>query len=200
MATSGMSAVQKYAQRTNFPHVVHPDLLATIEQLNKTSGATQFGIVGFCWGGKIVIQALGSPDLVSKGLKAAASLHPSMLDTEDAEKCNGAVCLLPSKDEPEIVSGEFWEKIKGKKGVGERSVHKRFADMFHGYVFFRAQRETCRSSVLGLTPTGRAPFFVNRWCQTRGNFSDPTNKERAEEAIAMTAEFFKKELVGSPSL
>ena len=127
-----MTAVLKHAERTNFPNVVLPDLHATIDLLSKTAGATHFGIVGFCWGGKIVIQALGTPELVSKGLKAAGSLHPSMLDMEDAKKCNAAVCLLPSKDEPEIVSGEFWEAIKAKPGVGERSIHKRFADMFHG--------------------------------------------------------------------
>ncbi|KAI9007629.1 Alpha/Beta hydrolase protein [Hyaloraphidium curvatum] len=171
MVEKGPAAVQKYAQRTNFPGVVEPDLHAAIATLNKV-GCTAFGVVGFCWGGKICIQAVGTPALVAKGVRAAASVHPAMLEMSDAEKVGGAVCLLPSKDEPEIVSGEFWETIHKKEGVGARSVHKRFSDVFHG------------------------------WCQTRGNFSDPLNKQRAEEAVAMIADFFRKELVdgAAPSL
>lgn len=192
-----MTAVQKYAQRTNFPNVVEPDYFAALTKL-RSQGFQNFGTIGFCWGGKIVIQALGSPRLVERGLKAAASLHPSMLDMEDAEKCNGAVCLLPSKDEPEIVSGAFWETIKNKPGIGERSIHKRFDDMFHGWVYKRTIGVSIysdESDYLCFWVAG-----VRRWCQTRGNFSDPLNKQRAEEAVGMAAEFFKKELAGNASL
>jgi hypothetical protein len=62
-----------------------------------------------------------------------------------------------------MLQTEFLDILR-KKPFGSRVVHKRFDDMFHG------------------------------WVQTRGDFADAVNKARAEEAIRMCSDFFVKEL------
>ena len=58
-----------------------------------------WGIVGFCWGGKIAA-LVSQKDTI---FKAAAQCHPSLLSNEDAGKVEIPMCILPSQDEvPEV--------------------------------------------------------------------------------------------------
>ncbi|KAJ3332104.1 hypothetical protein HDU93_009337 [Gonapodya sp. JEL0774] len=108
---------------------VKGDLQKLVTYIKREYGATNIGIFGFCYGGKIVAKALAElyPDVSSGAL-----FHPSFLQVEDADVIKGPVCLLPSKDEAEVISTTFLDTLKAKP-FGSRVVHKRFTDMFHGW-------------------------------------------------------------------
>lgn len=74
------------------------DLQNVIDHYKK-EGATAFGIFGFCLGGKRSIQAVAELD----DIKAAALIHPALLEISDAEAVKSPVLFLPSKDEPDLV-------------------------------------------------------------------------------------------------
>jgi len=72
-----------------------PKVGKVVNALKQQRGIEAWGIVGFCWGGKIAT-------LLSQGeslFKAAASCHPAMVDPSDAEKLSIPFMMLPSKDE-----------------------------------------------------------------------------------------------------
>ncbi len=79
-----------------FDDKVKPDLAAALEVL-RGKGARKFGIVGFCWGGKV--STLASQD--ASTYSATASAHPSFLTVEDAAVVNAPILLLPSKVRPQ---------------------------------------------------------------------------------------------------
>lgn len=75
------------------------------EIVSKHSSIKEWGVVGFCWGGKIV-------NLTSQSgtkFKAAAAAHPAMVDPEDAPGVTIPYLMLPSKDEDKEAV-EKWEK------------------------------------------------------------------------------------------
>ena len=82
----------------SWENVVKRDLLNVIEHYRK-EGVTSFGVFGFCWGGKMSIQAVSEVD----DIKASALLHPAFLQNSDAETVKHPVIFLPSKDEPDLV-------------------------------------------------------------------------------------------------
>ncbi|RUS34906.1 hypothetical protein BC938DRAFT_477872 [Jimgerdemannia flammicorona] len=135
---------------------ISPDL-AKVKQYLTSSGFQSVGIVGFCWGAKIAITATGKDSWYA----GAALIHPSQLILEDAQKAQGPILLLPSKDEADL--SEFFDIIKSKP-FGAHSYHHRFDDMHHG------------------------------WVAARGNFTDPLNKQRATEALQLSADFFQQVL------
>lgn len=63
-------------------------------------GIEHIGYLGFCWGGKMA--ALTSIHLAQQ-IKAVALVHPYMVDANDATLAQRPWCLLPSKDEPDMV-------------------------------------------------------------------------------------------------
>lgn len=63
--------------------VVHPATVSVMEHMKEHRGAEVFGLMGFCWGGKIAMKAAAlGPD---SGIKATATVHPAMLSVELAE-------------------------------------------------------------------------------------------------------------------
>ncbi|KXS19931.1 alpha/beta-hydrolase [Gonapodya prolifera JEL478] len=138
---------------------VKVDLEKLIDWSKANLGAEKFGIFGFCYGGKIVVKSLAE---LLPPILAGATFHPSFLQIEDAEPIKGPLCLLPSKDEAEIISTDFLATLKAKS-FGDRVVHRRFSDMHHG------------------------------WNGTGGDFTNPLNKQRAEEAMTLVVDFFSKE-------
>ncbi|PFH59395.1 hypothetical protein XA68_12425 [Ophiocordyceps unilateralis] len=95
----------------------------------KNPSVSKLGIVGYCWGGKVValsIKAANNP------FSVAASLHPAMVDPADAEGISIPMMLLASKDEqPEAVQ-KFEGALKGPKLV------ETFSDQIHGWMAARA--------------------------------------------------------------
>jgi dienelactone hydrolase len=103
--------------------------------LLKALGATSIGGVGFCWGGHLIVKALG------EGLiKSGASPHPSKRITADeARVVKGPFCLLPTKDDGPLddIRAALDEDPERKA----KNVYHYFDDMHHGFVGARANFE-----------------------------------------------------------
>ncbi|KAJ2789692.1 hypothetical protein H4R20_007135 [Coemansia guatemalensis] len=102
------------------------DMLKATLALLRSEGTTEIGSVGFCWGARLSLSALGE----DCGIKAVSLVHPSMLTKEDFEKAKGPVLLLTSKDDPEFID-EF--AIVKNGPFGGLSYQERFVDRVHGF-------------------------------------------------------------------
>jgi len=102
-----------------------PEVLKEIE--TKHSNIKQWGVVGFCWGGKIVnlSSQQGTP------WKAAAACHPAMVDANDASGITIPFAMLPSKDEPKDDVEKWQQNIKTKNIV------EWFPNQVHGFMAAR---------------------------------------------------------------
>jgi len=99
-----------------------PDMVKAIEK--QYPDIESWGIVGFCWGGKIV-SLTTSKDSV---FKAAAECHPAMVDPSEAESIKIPLCMLASQDEPAEDVEKFKNNLKGEKHV------EIFKDQIHGWM------------------------------------------------------------------
>jgi len=110
-----------------------PGLLKEIEK--KYSSINTWGVVGFCWGGKIVSITTSTS---STPFTAAAECHPAMVDPSEAEGIKIPLALLASKDEPKGDVEKFEKNLKGEKHV------EIFSDQIHGWMAARADLEDSR--------------------------------------------------------
>jgi len=94
-----------------------------------------WGIMGYCWGGKVVELVTTSP---SNPFKIAAALHPAMLDATEAEKIPVPYILIASEEEPAETVKEFESKLKVPHHV------ETFADQVHGFMAARGDLENPR--------------------------------------------------------
>ncbi|KAJ2161844.1 hypothetical protein GGF46_001152 [Coemansia sp. RSA 552] len=92
----------------------------------KQSGVSSVGIIGFCWGGKLIVSALDELD----GLVGGAIVHPAPIPEGDIGKVKAPLMILPSKDEADF-TGEF-NTLKDKPFFSQCYM-ERFDDMFHGF-------------------------------------------------------------------
>ena len=93
-----------------------------------TTATPKIGALGFCWGGGIAMQAL------AEGLvDSAASPHPSFLTTDLMKRIQGPVCLLPTKDDTELL-----DMKEAAESTGHKVVYKYFDDVHHGFCSARA--------------------------------------------------------------
>jgi len=102
-----------------------PNVLKEIE--SKHSNIKQWGIVGFCWGGKIVNLSSqeGTP------FKAGAACHPAMVDPNDAPGITIPYAMLPSKDEDKDAVSKW------QQGVKTQNIVEWFPDQVHGFMAAR---------------------------------------------------------------
>lgn len=111
-----------------------PPLLSELNSKYSSGGKgfTGWGIVGFCWGGKIA--TLISKQLAGQPLsfKAALQAHPAMLDAADAEGLTVPHAMLASRDEPSDAVGKFVAALKGP-GIAET-----YPTMNHGWMAARS--------------------------------------------------------------
>jgi dienelactone hydrolase len=111
--------------------LTYDNLKPRIEQgiaILKGLGVTSIGGVGFCWGGGLVMNAM------AEGLIAAgASPHPSFLTTDVMSNVKGPVCLLPTKDD-----GELLDIKEAAESTGHKVVYQYFPDVHHGFCSARA--------------------------------------------------------------
>jgi len=140
--------------QTQWPQI-ESVLLKTIGFLRE-DGAKKFGVYGFCWGGKMAL-------LSTKLVGPAGIIHPAFLQTSDAAEVYAPILLIDTKDEDKAAIEEFIGEVK-KKPFGDKVVHKRYDDMFHGF------------------------------CAGRANYGDSANGKRAKEAYTELANFFKANL------
>jgi len=110
-----------------------PGLLKEFEKFN--SNIKTWGVVGFCWGGKIVSITTSTS---STPFKAAAECHPAMVDPSEAEGIKIPLALLASKDEPKEDVEKFEKNLKGEKHV------EIFGDQIHGWMAARADLDDSR--------------------------------------------------------
>jgi len=110
-----------------------PEILKAIE--SQYSSITTWGIVGFCWGGKIVSLTTST---TSTPFKAAAECHPAMVDPAEAENIKIPLCMLASGDEPKADVEKFEKNLKGDKLV------EIFGDQIHGWMAARSDLENPR--------------------------------------------------------
>lgn len=92
-----------------------------------------WGVVGFCWGGKIAtLLATDETPL----FKAAVQCHPAMLDPQDAESVKIPMALLASGDEDEKEVKEFGDRLKVENKFVET-----WKGQIHGWMAARADLE-----------------------------------------------------------
>jgi len=103
-----------------------------LDELKKENPSiTSWGIVGYCWGGKIV--ALSSQ--AGTPFKAAAVCHPAMVDPADAAKVTIPYAILPSKDEDKETCNKFMSELK------VTHVCEFFPTQVHGWMAARSNLE-----------------------------------------------------------
>jgi dienelactone hydrolase len=84
-----------------------------IDELKKSKGVDSWGIVGFCWGGKIVNLSSFEGTL----FKVAAAAHPAMVAGDDAKGIVIPYAMLPSMDEDKGEVEKWQQNIKAPNVV-----------------------------------------------------------------------------------
>ncbi|KAJ3409876.1 hypothetical protein HDV05_004176 [Chytridiales sp. JEL 0842] len=110
---------------------VKGDIKATQEYLKK-EGCANFGLVGFCWGGRNV--ALLTQDPV---FKAGAIVHPGNVTPEEAALVQAPLLVMPAQDDKAEVFDKVVEILRTKP-FGSKVVHRRFDDVPHGFCASRS--------------------------------------------------------------
>ncbi|KAF2257106.1 alpha/beta-hydrolase [Trematosphaeria pertusa] len=108
-----------------------PRIPKIVEELKKSKGVETWGMVGYCWGGKIV----NLSSMEGTPFKAAASCHPAMVAGDDAPGVTIPFAMLPSKDE----SKEDVEKWQ--QGIKVPHLVEWFPDQVHGWMAARGDLE-----------------------------------------------------------
>ncbi|KAF2810323.1 dienelactone hydrolase family protein-like protein [Mytilinidion resinicola] len=107
-----------------------PRVQKVVEELSG-KGIQSWGILGFCWGGKIV----NLSSLESTPFKAAVAAHPAMVAADDAPGITIPYAMLPSGDESKE-DVEKWEK-----GLKVPHLVEWFPDQIHGFMAARSNLE-----------------------------------------------------------
>ncbi|KAJ1335932.1 dienelactone hydrolase family protein [Microdochium nivale] len=94
-----------------------------------------WAILGYCWGGKVTTLVTSSNE---NPFKAAAVVHPAMVDPVDAEGIKVPFAMLASKDEPADDVKKFENALKVTKHV------EIFDDQIHGWMAARSDLEDKR--------------------------------------------------------
>lgn len=91
----------------------------------ESKGVKSIGMVGFCWGGKVVV--LSS---TRSKIKAAVGIHPSFLEPKDMDAVDCPQMFLPAGNDPPI--DPIWDAIQSKP-FSKSCEKKVFTDMAHGW-------------------------------------------------------------------
>ncbi|KFA47864.1 hypothetical protein S40293_06456 [Stachybotrys chartarum IBT 40293] len=104
-----------------------PDYVKAVKSTH--SSLERFGILGYCWGGKVVALAAKAD---TNPFAVAAVAHPAMVDPADAEGLSVPFILLASKDEDADAVKKFEDALKVPKYV------EIFGDQIHGWMAARS--------------------------------------------------------------
>lgn len=99
-----------------------------LDELESKHGIKEWGILGYCWGGKIV--NLSSQE--GTRFKSAVSCHPAMVDENDAPGIKIPFAMLPSGDEPKE-DVEKWQKA-----VKVKNIVRWYEKQLHGFMAARS--------------------------------------------------------------
>ncbi|KAF2098134.1 dienelactone hydrolase family protein-like protein [Rhizodiscina lignyota] len=123
----------EFFQTLAAPPKTLPRIPKVVEELKggAAKGISDWGIVGYCWGAKII--KLSSME--GTVFKAAAGVHPAMVDPADAEKITIPLVVLPSMDEDKDAIAKFEQNLKVPHSV------EWFPDQVHGFMAARSDLE-----------------------------------------------------------
>ncbi|KAB5562690.1 hypothetical protein GE09DRAFT_960491 [Coniochaeta sp. 2T2.1] len=107
------------------------------ELQEKNAGIKSWGILGYCWGGKVVSLVTSSSS--NNPFSIAAECHPAMVDPSEAAGIKVPFILLASKEEPVDKVKEFESKL----AVPAKHVET-FGDQVHGWMAARADLSDSR--------------------------------------------------------
>jgi len=129
-------ALGNFFQTTGAPPKTAAKVPGTVKEIEaKYDSIKTWGIVGFCWGGKIVSLTTSHS---STPFKAGAECHPAMIDPSEALNIQIPLCMLASGDEPAEDVKKFEANLKGEKHV------EIFGDQIHGWMAARANLDDKR--------------------------------------------------------
>lgn len=104
-----------------------PGLVEAAEKEN--SNLKSWGMIGYCWGGKMVSLIAGKE---GARFKAGVQTSPAMVDPADASNVKIPMMMLASKDEPADDVKKYEENLKVDKHI------ETFGDQLHGFMSARA--------------------------------------------------------------
>ncbi|KAF4971497.1 hypothetical protein FZEAL_9840 [Fusarium zealandicum] len=110
-----------------------PDYVKAIKEQDST--ISKLGLLGYCWGGKVVALATKAD---TNPFSIAAAIHPAMVDAEDAKDIKIPTILLASGDEPADEVKKFEDTLSVPKHV------EIFKDQVHGWMAARAELSDSR--------------------------------------------------------
>jgi len=105
-----------------------PDLVKTLSAANPQ--ITSWGVVGYCWGGKVISLAVSKPD--TNPFAVAGVCHPGMIEATDMAAVKVPFILLASGDESEDHVREAEKALTVPKHV------EIFKDQIHGWMAARS--------------------------------------------------------------
>ncbi|TID18683.1 hypothetical protein E2P81_ATG05664 [Venturia nashicola] len=130
-----MEYINSFLSANAAPNAIIPQMNGIMKSIEaKNPSIKSWGIVGFCWGGKMAALVSG-PDTI---FKAAAQCHPSLLDPKDAENVSVPMMVLPSGDEDVPTVVEFEKRLQAASYV------ETFEDMEHGWMTSKADFDNAR--------------------------------------------------------
>ncbi|KAF2664695.1 dienelactone hydrolase [Microthyrium microscopicum] len=126
-----------FFQERAVPSLSLSRLPGILSEVTETKGVKSWGALGLCWGGKVIMLSSGTEE--GLGWKAAAQVHPSLLDPEDAKTIKIPFAMLPSGEEDQSEVEKFGANLTGEK------VLETFHDMNHGWMGARANLQDQKS-------------------------------------------------------
>ena len=107
-----------------------PGILAEANKLSHSGKGFSggWGIMGYCWGGKIASLCAGKDSL----FKAAVQCHPAMIDANDAAAVTIPMAMLPSMDEDVDTCEKYKANLKTPH------LFEYYKDQIHGWMAARA--------------------------------------------------------------
>ncbi|KAF9892667.1 hypothetical protein FE257_001069 [Aspergillus nanangensis] len=110
-----------------------PDYVAALNTAYPS--ITSWGLIGYCWGGKVVELVLSSS---SNPFKIAAALHPAMVDPSGAESISVPYIMLAAGEDPKEAVQDFESNLTVPHHV------EIFEDQVHGWMAARADLSDSR--------------------------------------------------------
>ncbi|KAF2274189.1 dienelactone hydrolase [Westerdykella ornata] len=121
----------------NDPHGVAAALPEYVKALQAANPSIKsWGILGFCWGGKVVELVTSSS---SNPFTVAAVAHPAMIDPSSAEGISVPFIMLAAGEDPADAVEQFKNNLKVPNHV------EIFGDQVHGWMAARADLSNARS-------------------------------------------------------
>ena len=125
-SSSDQAKIQEFFQTSAAPPKTLSRIPGILREISQREGIEEWGALGLCWGGKVV--TISSTTKASLGWKAAAQVHPAMLDAGDAKDINIPFAVLASGEEDKAEVKNFGENLTGEK------VLETFDAMIHGWM------------------------------------------------------------------